>query len=109
MEASPGRNSRARALAAITAVALLGLLLVATFAPRAEARVEAFQGLAPSSVPLTAFTADPGTGLMYGQRNGGTSFFRYDPRTNAWTELAPAPLSSQVVSVSTLPYCRENV
>jgi uncharacterized repeat protein (TIGR01451 family) len=31
---------------------------------------------------------------MYAQEDGGTSFFRYDPRTNAWTELAPSPLSS---------------
>jgi uncharacterized repeat protein (TIGR01451 family) len=81
-------------LTAITAVVLLGLLLAAAFVPNAQARVESFQGLAPSSVPLTAFTADPGTGLMYAQEDGGTSFFRYDPRTNAWTELAPAPIDS---------------
>jgi uncharacterized repeat protein (TIGR01451 family) len=75
-------------------VALLGLLLGAALAPSAQARVEAFQGLAPSSVPLTAFTADPTTGLMYAQEDSGTNFFRYDPRTNAWSELAPAPLDS---------------
>jgi uncharacterized repeat protein (TIGR01451 family) len=79
---------------AIAAMVLLGLLLAATFAPSAQARAESFQGLAPSSVPLTAFTADPGTGLMYAQENSGTSFFRYDPRTNAWTELAPSPVDS---------------
>jgi uncharacterized repeat protein (TIGR01451 family) len=75
-------------------MALLGLLLATAFAPSAQARVEAFQGLAPSPVPLTAFAADPGTGLMYAQENEGTNFFRYDPRTNAWTELSPAPLDS---------------
>ena len=95
MEASLEGNSRGRvALAALTAVALLGLLLATAFAPSAQARVEAFQGLAPSSVPLTAFVADPGTGLMYAQENGGTSFFRYDPRTNAWSELSPSPIDS---------------
>jgi uncharacterized repeat protein (TIGR01451 family) len=31
---------------------------------------------------------------MYAQEDGGTKFFRYDPRTNAWSELAPAPLNS---------------
>jgi uncharacterized repeat protein (TIGR01451 family) len=45
-------------------------------------------------VPLTAFVADPTTGLMYAQEDSGTSFFRYDPRTNAWSDLAPAPLDS---------------
>lgn len=95
MEASLEGNSQGRvAVAATTAMALLGLLLATVFAPSAQARVEAFQGLAPSSVPLTAFAADPGTGLMYAQEDGGTSFFRYDPRTNAWSELAPAPLDS---------------
>ncbi|HWI97280.1 MAG TPA: PASTA domain-containing protein [Solirubrobacterales bacterium] len=75
-------------------MALLGLLSATAFAPSAQARVESFQALAPSSVPLTAFAADPGTGLMYAQEDSGTSFFRYDPRTNAWSELAPAPLDS---------------
>ena len=95
MQVSLEGNVRGRvAVAAITAVALLGLLLAAAFAPSAQARVESFQALAPSSVELTAFTADPGTGLMYAQKDGGTNYFRYDPRTNAWTELAPAPISS---------------
>jgi uncharacterized repeat protein (TIGR01451 family) len=95
LEASLEGHSRGRiAPAAIAVLALLTLLLATAFAPSAEARVESFQGLAPSSVPLTAFTADPGTGLMYAQQDGGTGFFRYDPRTNAWTELAPSPLSS---------------
>lgn len=69
-------------------------LLLGVLAPGAQARVEGFQGLTPSSVELTAFAADPGTGLLYAQENEGTSFFVYDPRTNVWTELAPAPLSS---------------
>lgn len=95
MEASLERKSGGRAaLAAIAAMTLLGLLLAATLAPSAQARVEGFQSLAPSSVPLTAVATDPGTGLIYAQENGGTSYFVYDPRTNAWTERAPSPLTS---------------
>ena len=96
MEAFLERDSRGRAaLAPITAIALLGLLLLATaFAPSAQARVESFQGLAPSPVELTALTTDPTTGLIYAQEDGGQSFFRYDPHTNAWSELAEAPIDS---------------
>lgn len=94
MEAFPERQSRNRAaLAAIAAVALLALLATA-FAPSAQARVESFQGLAESSAPLTALTNDPNTGLIYAQEDGGKKFFRYDPRTNVWTELAQAPIDS---------------
>lgn len=95
MEAVLERNRRGRlASAAVFALALLGLLLATAFASSAQARVEAFQGLAPSSVPLTAVTVDPTTNLIYAQEDQGTDFFRYDPRTNAWSELAPAPLDS---------------
>lgn len=95
MEASLSRSSRNRGtLAAISVMALLGLLLTMAFVPSAQARVEAFQGLAPSSVELTAVAADPGTSFIYAQENGGTKFFRYDPRTNVWSELAAAPLDS---------------
>lgn len=75
-------------------MALLGLLLTTAFAPSAQARTEGFQGLASSPVELTAVTADPNTGLIYAQEDGGTAFFRYDPRTNAWNELATAPIDS---------------
>lgn len=95
MEASCAGNSRGRAASsAIAAIALLGLLLATAFAPSAQAKVETFQGLASSPVPLTAFVADPGSGLMYAQENEGTRFFRYDPRTNAWSDLAQAPIDS---------------
>lgn len=85
---------RGTARAAIAAVALLGLLLTTTFATHAEAKVQAFQGLAGSPVELTAVTDDPASGFVYAQENGGTKFFRYDPRTGAWSELAEAPLDS---------------
>lgn len=93
METSLEWNRRRRTtLVAITVT--LGLLLAAAFAPSAQARVEGFQSLAPSPVELTAVAADPGTGLIYAQENGGTSYFVYDPRTNVWSERAPSPLSS---------------
>jgi uncharacterized repeat protein (TIGR01451 family) len=72
----------------------MALLLAAVLAPSAQARVSGFQSLTPSSVPLTATVADPTTGLIYAQENEGTNFFVYDPRTNAWTEKAAAPLNS---------------
>jgi uncharacterized repeat protein (TIGR01451 family) len=72
----------------------LALLLAGLFAPGAQARIESFQSLAPSSAPLTAVTTDPGSGLIYAQENEGTKFFVYNPQTNAWSELAPAPLDS---------------
>jgi uncharacterized repeat protein (TIGR01451 family) len=72
----------------------MALLLVATPAPSAQARTEGFQGLASSPANLTAVAADPNTGLIYAQEDEGTKFFRYDPRTNAWSELATAPIDS---------------
>jgi len=74
-------------------MALLGLLLATAFAPSAQA-APVFEGRASSPVPLTAVTTDPGTGLIYAQANKGTSFFVYDPRTNAWKELEEAPINS---------------
>jgi uncharacterized repeat protein (TIGR01451 family) len=71
------------------------LLLAGALAPGAQARVEGFQALAPSPVELTALTTDPGTGLIYAQENEGTNFFVYNPRTNAWSELAPSPVNSE--------------
>lgn len=91
LERDPRRGT---ARAAIAAVVLVGLLLAAALAPSAQARVESFQGLAESSAPLTALTNDPSTGLIYAQEDSGTKFFRYDPRTNAWSELAEAPIDS---------------
>src|SRR5437868_7023942 len=72
----------------------MALMVVAAFASRAEARSESFTPLASSVAPLTALTSDPATGLIYAQEDDGTKFFRYDPRTNVWTELAPAPVDS---------------
>lgn len=95
MDASLGLTARARArLVAVSTMALVGLLLAGALAPGAQAKVSSFQGLAPSSVPLTAVATDPGTGIVYAQQNQGTGFFKYDPRTNVWSELAPAPIGS---------------
>lgn len=88
-------NWKSRRRSALLGLMGAALLLAGVLAPSAQARVEGFQALTPSSVDLTAFAADPGTGLLYAQENEGTSFFVYDPRTNAWTELAPAPVNSE--------------
>jgi uncharacterized repeat protein (TIGR01451 family) len=73
----------------------MALLMAAVLAPGAQAFSQSFQSLAPSPVPLTAVAADPGTGLVYAQENDGEGFYRYDPRTNVWTELAPSPIDSE--------------
>jgi uncharacterized repeat protein (TIGR01451 family) len=80
--------------AALLFVASVTLLLAALLSPAAQARVEKFEILAPSPVPLTAVAADPTTGLIYAQENNGEAFFVYNPRTNVWSERAPSPLNS---------------
>lgn len=85
---------KSRRRAASLLVTGVALLLAGVLASGAQARVESFQSLAPSSVPLTSVAADPGSGLIYAQENQGTSFFVYDPRTNAWSELAPSLVNS---------------
>jgi uncharacterized repeat protein (TIGR01451 family) len=79
---------------ALLAVLALALLLAAVLAPGAQARTESFQGLASSPVELTAVAADPSSGLVYAQENEGTRFFAYDPRTDAWSGRAEAPVNS---------------
>lgn len=76
-----------------TAIGMV-LLLAGLLAPGAQARSESFQPLASSPVPLTSVTTVPATGLIYAQENEGTNFYVYDPRTDLWTELAPAPINS---------------
>ncbi len=72
----------------------MALLLAAFLAPGAQAYSQSYQALAPSPVELTSVAADPGTGLIYAQKNNGESFFVYNPHTNAWSELAEAPINS---------------
>lgn len=85
-----------RSRGGVASLGLLGMaLLIAAFlAPGAQAYSQSFQVLAPSPVPLTAVAGDPGTGVIYAQEQGGNLFYRYDPRTNVWTELAEAPINS---------------
>jgi uncharacterized repeat protein (TIGR01451 family) len=89
-----GRTSTARSGLLATALCVLGLLLAGALAQGANGAVGEFQTLAPSSVPLTSVTVDPNTNLIYAQENQGTSFFKYDPRTDAWSELEASPLDS---------------
>lgn len=88
------RGWRLRRGVVLLALASMTLLVVGMLAPAAQARVERFQSLAPSPGDLTAVAADPVTGLIYGQENGGNKFFVYDPRTDVWSELAPSPIYS---------------
>jgi uncharacterized repeat protein (TIGR01451 family) len=77
------------------AVLGLALLMAGILAPGAQARTEEFESLAPTPVAeVTSFAADPDTGIVYAQENGGNAYFSYDPRTNLWTELTPSPLNS---------------
>jgi uncharacterized repeat protein (TIGR01451 family) len=87
-----GRGTRRGA--ALLVAASMTLLLAALLASGAQARVEKFEPLAPSPVPLTAVAADPATGLIYAQENEGKAFFVYNPRTNVWSERAPSPIDS---------------
>ena len=72
----------------------LALLLAAALAPGAQAYSSSFQELVLSPADLASVAADPATGLIYAQENNGNKYFVYDPRTNVWSELAPAPLNS---------------
>jgi uncharacterized repeat protein (TIGR01451 family) len=87
-------NRKFRGRSAVLVLTGMALLLAGVLAPGAQARVDGFQSLAPSSVPLTAVATDPGSGLIYAQENHGESFFVYNPQNDAWSELAPAPLDS---------------
>lgn len=50
--------------------------------------------LPPAPADLTSITVDPTTNLIYAQENQGSRFFRYDPSTEAWSELEEAPIES---------------
>jgi uncharacterized repeat protein (TIGR01451 family) len=89
-----GRISRARSGLLAAALCVASLLLAGALAQGANASVGEFQTLASSSVPLTSVTVDPNTNLIYAQENQDVGFFSYDPRTDAWSELAPSPLDS---------------
>lgn len=72
--------------------AVLGLLLLC--APGAQAFVPGeAQVLASSPVPLTSVAVDPHTSLIYALEYQGTKAFRFDPSSNAWTEIAEAPIN----------------
>lgn len=69
-------------------------VVVAAGAPAYYPQAEGdFTRLTDSPGPLTCFTIDPTSQLMYGQLNYGNQFYRYDPETNAWTSLAPCPVT----------------
>lgn len=53
-----------------------------------------FTALANSPTPLTCFTIDPTTQLIYGQQNFGSQFYRYDADADLWTTLSSSPVMS---------------
>jgi subtilisin family serine protease len=53
-----------------------------------------FTALASSPAYLTAFTADPTTGIIYAQQNEGYNFYKYLPASNAWVSLTACPINS---------------
>jgi uncharacterized repeat protein (TIGR01451 family) len=91
LKTSSTRGSRRRA---VLSLVIGTALLLAALPAAAQAHTEAFQALAPSPTALTSVAADPTTSLIYAQENNGNKFFVYDPRTDRWSELAPAPLAS---------------
>ncbi|MGH9868475.1 MAG: choice-of-anchor D domain-containing protein [Candidatus Polarisedimenticolia bacterium] len=53
-----------------------------------------FDLLRSSPTPLTCVVEDPATGMLYGQANQGTGFFRYRSSTDTWETLASSPIHS---------------
>ncbi len=49
---------------------------------------------ASSPVPVTCVTVDPRTNIIYAQENSGYGFYKYDPKTDQWTDLTSCPLYS---------------
>ena len=52
------------------------------------------EALPPSPSPLTCVVESPSAAVLYGQENGGTRFYRYDPVQDVWQTLAPSPMAS---------------
>jgi len=83
-----------RRLGLLLAVPLLvGVVLMGAFASDAgAAELGSLEILAPSPVPLTALAVDPTTNMIYGLQFEGKRAFRYNPNTNAWSELPEAAI-----------------
>ncbi|MBA3808927.1 MAG: DUF11 domain-containing protein [Solirubrobacterales bacterium] len=88
-------SDRASKLGLLITLCAFSLLLGGSLAARASAAPAPgeVETLAASPVRLTGVTIGPRTNLIYALENGGTKSFRYDASTNAWSELAEAPLN----------------
>ncbi len=95
MPASEG--SKTRSLPAALLCLLAAALCVLMIAPAAQAATStgAFVERTPSPAPLSGVAADPVNGMVYAQEAGGKKFFAFDPRTDAWSELAAAPIANR--------------
>jgi hypothetical protein len=74
----------------IGGVLLFGGLLVSGAQAAAPGEAEV---LASSPAPLTSVAVDPTTGLIYALEYQGTKAFSYKSSTNAWSEIAEAPIN----------------
>ncbi len=84
-----------RLVLAGAAALTLAVAMTVVAAPAANAAaVGTFQTLASSSQPLASVTVDRTTGVIYAQGNEDTTFFKYDPASDTWTQLADAPINS---------------
>lgn len=83
--------ARVRTGAGMAVIALGASLAVAAPAGAAPA-VGTFQTRASSPKPINNVVTDTHTNMIYAQQYKGNAFYRYNPRTNKWTTLAPSPI-----------------
>ncbi len=53
-----------------------------------------FEALSDSPVPLTCIAGDPSNGILYGQADRGTAFYRYLAWLDRWEQLSDAPVTA---------------
>lgn len=94
------RRRRAPLLgAAAAALCACATIACGAFAPVAQAAPSPSSGTfverTPSPAPIAGVAADPTNGMVYAQEAGGKKFFAFDPRSDAWSEMAQAPIGNE--------------
>jgi hypothetical protein len=85
--------ARVRIGVGMAVLALGASLAVAAPAGAASApAVGTFQTRASSPKPINNVVTDPHNNMIYAQQFEGSAYYRYNPRTNKWTTLAPSPI-----------------
>ena len=94
---SGARRSTSRRMprASAALVVVSACIAAGVAAPSASAAAAEFQTRASSPARLTSLAVDPTANVIYAQENEGNKFFSYDPATDAWSELAAAPINSE--------------